>query len=110
MLKRFTASRIKLAVLLSILIFGLAITFDAMRQPENQLTARVYIGFVHLYQAYGRPLLEGIVACRYRPTCSEYSIAAVERHGIARGLMLTADRLYHCDTSVPMGTIDNVPD
>ncbi len=102
--------RIKITLCLSILIFGLTIVFDAMRQPENQLTARVYIGFVHIYQSVGRPLLKGIVACRFRPTCSDYSIQAVKKHGIGRGLVLTFSRIYSCDNHIAMGTIDDVPD
>ena len=79
---------------------------DTLRSPDAQLTARVYIGFVYSYQSYGRPLLEGIVACRFRPTCSDYSIAAVERFGIWRGLYMTIKRVASCNDSVPMGTVD----
>ena len=80
-----------------------------MRSPENQLTARAYIGFVHIYQGYGRPMLEGIIACRFRPTCSEYSIQAVEKYGIWTGLFLTVKRIASCTSDVPMGTVDEVP-
>jgi uncharacterized protein len=50
-----------------------------------------------------------LVACRYTPTCSVYSIQAVEKHGIRRGLVLSAKRLLSCDRSVPSGTPDPVP-
>lgn len=89
--------------------FALAILLlivDVLRMPENQLSGGVYIGAVHLYQYYGRPMLDGVVACRYRPTCSDYSIEAVEQFGIVRGLYLTLIRVYSCDSSVPMGTVD----
>jgi putative membrane protein insertion efficiency factor len=101
--------RTKIIIASVILFFGLAFVADVWRAPENQLSARVYIGAVHIYQAFGRPLLEGTVACRFRPTCSEYSIQAVERFGFVRGLGLTFERLYSCRDSVPMGTIDEVP-
>ena len=99
----------KIIFLSVVLFFGLAFVIDVLRQPENQLSARVYVGAVHIYQAVGRPLLEGTVACRFRPTCSDYSIQAVEKHGLVRGLGLTFKRLYSCQTDVPMGTIDEVP-
>jgi uncharacterized protein len=35
-------------------------------------------------------------ACRYVPTCSEYAIEAVERHGIAVGAAKTIWRLLRC--------------
>jgi putative membrane protein insertion efficiency factor len=99
--------RLKLA--LAVFLIGLIFVVDLSGKPENQLTGRVYIGLVKVYQAAGRPLLEGVVACRYRPTCSEYSIEAVRRLGTIRGLVLTYRRLNSCQVNVPMGTIDEVP-
>lgn len=33
--------------------------------------------------------------CRMQPSCSAYSLDAVEKFGFLRGALLTADRLYH---------------
>jgi putative component of membrane protein insertase Oxa1/YidC/SpoIIIJ protein YidD len=107
--KRNFKGRRRLVVLIVVLVFIGGLIFDLSRQPENQLTARVYIGFVHGYQAVGRPLLDGVVACRFRPTCSDYSIESVRRYGTLRGLALTFHRLNSCADNVPMGTIDEVP-
>lgn len=35
-------------------------------------------------------------ACRYVPTCSEYAMDAVERHGVMRGGMKAVWRLLRC--------------
>jgi putative membrane protein insertion efficiency factor len=35
--------------------------------------------------------------CRYEPTCSSYAIQAIERYGVARGLVLAAWRLLRCN-------------
>ena len=101
--------KLKLLLLSAALVTSLGLAWDVSRQPEQQLTARVYIGSVHVYQALGRPLLKGKVACRYRPTCSDYSIEAVRQHGTMRGLALTYRRIRSCTSDVPMGTIDPVP-
>ena len=101
--------KLKLILISAVLVAGLGFAWDVSRQPEKQLTARVYIGSVHVYQAVGRPMLKGIVACRYRPTCSEYSIQAVQQHGTLRGLALTYKRIRSCTNDVPMGTVDTVP-
>lgn len=98
----------KKRILAGVLFAGLFVFADTLRSPENQITASVYVGAVHVYQGYCRPLLEGVVACRYRPTCSDYSIEAVERFGIWRGLYMTAKRLASCTDDVPMGTVDEV--
>jgi len=36
------------------------------------------------------------LACRYVPTCSEYAIEAVERHGALRGGWMAVTRLLRC--------------
>ena len=86
-----------------------AAALEAAREPERQVSARAWVAVVRTYQARARPLLEGRVQCRYHPTCSEYSIEAVQRWGIARGSVLTARRLASCRARVPLGTEDPVP-
>jgi hypothetical protein len=81
---------------------------DGLRAPDRQLTGPAYIALVHLYQDGGRPLLEGRVRCRFKPTCSNYSIEAVQRYGFTRGFGMTIGRVWRCRTSVPLGTLDPV--
>ena len=96
-----------IAALLFIALLGM---MDSFRAPADQLTARLYIGGIHLYQKAGRPMLSGVVECRYEPSCSEYSQEAVRRHGIRAGLRLTFKRLSACRPDAPSGTYDPVPD
>ena len=86
----------------------LLLVLDSLRRPAGQVTVPIYVSGVRLYQALGRPLLKGCIRCRYQPTCSEYSIAAVREYGIGRGLLLTAKRINSCTTRVPLGTPDPV--
>ena len=95
-----------LAILLMLLVLA---GIDSFRQPDRQITARLYIAAVHGYQHYGRSLLTGLIACRYAPTCSVYSVQAVEKYGIRKGLVLSVKRLFSCSGSVPFGTLDPVP-
>ncbi len=91
---------------------GLIVAFvawDAGRPPQAQVTARLYVGSVRAYRAVLGPVMTRAVQCRYRPTCSEYSIEAVQRFGIGRGLALTVRRVWSCGPRVPPGTLDPVP-
>lgn len=46
------------------------------------------------YKLLLSPLLPS--ACRYRPTCSEYMLDAVEQYGVLRGVWLGLKRLGRC--------------
>jgi len=36
------------------------------------------------------------MGCRFSPTCSQYALEAVQRHGVGRGALLAARRLCRC--------------
>src|SRR5690348_4875856 len=89
-------------------LLSMLVVLASSRSPRSQISGRLYVSAVHVYQLIGRPLLKGHIQCRYRPTCSEYSIAAVSEYGIRRGLVLTAQRINSCTTKVPFGSFDPV--
>jgi putative membrane protein insertion efficiency factor len=95
--------------LIPVLALWALAALDSFRAPGKQVTAQVYLGAVHGYQRYGRRWLQPYIHCRYRPTCSEYSIQAVRKWGIRRGLLLTTKRLLSCTSAVPDGTPDPAP-
>ena len=35
-------------------------------------------------------------SCRYTPTCSEYAMQALKKHGPVKGLYLAVKRILHC--------------
>lgn len=47
--------------------------------------------------------------CRYHPTCSAYSLEALEKHGAIKGTYLTIRRIMRCHPWGRSG-VDNVPD
>jgi putative membrane protein insertion efficiency factor len=36
-------------------------------------------------------------ACRFTPSCADYAMAAIDRHGVARGLLLAVWRIVRCN-------------
>ena len=59
------------------------------------------------YQVMISPVLGQ--TCRFSPTCSNYSMQAIERFGVFKGAYLTAARLLRCHPFHPGGH-DPVPE
>ncbi|MBI1950580.1 MAG: membrane protein insertion efficiency factor YidD [Acidobacteria bacterium] len=53
------------------------------------------VALINMYRRFVSPLLPP--ACRFLPSCSEYSALAIERHGLLRGALLAAWRLLRCN-------------
>ena len=66
----------------------------------------ILISLLKFYKAVISPWLPP--SCRFVPTCSEYALEAIERHGALRGLYLALRRLARCH---PLGSsgYDPVP-
>lgn len=62
---------------------------------------------VHGYRLLLKPWLGN--ACRFEPTCSAYTLLALERHGAVAGSWLGARRLLRCHPWCD-GGLDPVPD
>ena len=69
-----------------------------MKLPDFSLLLRLpqqmLIGLVKAYRLLLSPRLGS--ACRFEPTCSVYSLQALQQHGAARGSYLTLRRLVRC--------------
>ncbi len=52
------------------------------------------IGLVKLYRIAISPWLG--MNCRFQPSCAEYAIEALERHGVFRGSWLAVKRIGRC--------------
>ena len=59
-----------------------------------RLPAQVLMGLVKSYRLLLSPWLGG--ACRFEPTCSAYSLQALEQHGAVAGSYFTLYRLARC--------------
>jgi len=60
----------------------------------KQLFSYIFIGIIKTYQNMISPLLPA--RCRYRPTCSEYGVQAIKKHGVFKGGVFTIKRVLTC--------------
>ncbi|WP_378177557.1 membrane protein insertion efficiency factor YidD [Aquimarina sp. SS2-1] len=66
-----------------------------------------FVGLVKLYQNLISPLTPA--TCRYQPTCSHYTIEALQKHGLFKGGRLAIKRIFSCHPWGGSG-YDPVPD
>lgn len=65
------------------------------------------IGLVRFYQNFISPFTPA--SCRYTPTCSQYSLEALQKHGPLKGGWLSIKRIVSCNPWGGSG-YDPVPD
>jgi uncharacterized protein len=61
----------------------------------NKALSLIIIALVKGYQYILSPILPS--SCRYTPSCSEYAIIALKRHGIIKGTFLAVKRIVSCN-------------
>lgn len=57
--------------------------------------------FITLYQKYISPLKPA--TCRFYPSCSEYTVQALKKYGLLKGLQLSIIRILRCHPFNPGG-------
>ncbi|OAB44127.1 membrane protein insertion efficiency factor YidD [Paenibacillus glacialis] len=70
------------------------------------LSRKVIKGPIIIYRKFISPLKPP--TCRFYPTCSAYSLEAIEVHGAAKGTWLAMKRIAKCHPFHP-GGVDLVP-
>jgi uncharacterized protein len=78
------------------------------QEQHGSLGARAWalLAFVRMYQIFLSPFLGG--ACKFYPSCSNYAVEAIQRHGAGRGFVLAMKRLGRC-RPFTQGGYDPVP-
>lgn len=65
-----------------------------------------FVALIRIYQYAISPMLGR--SCRFEPSCSEYAVGALKRHGLLKGLWLAVRRIGRCHPWHP-GGYDPVP-
>jgi uncharacterized protein len=55
---------------------------------------KLFIGLIQIYRRFLSPMLPP--TCRYEPSCSLYTVQAIEKYGVARGLFMGILRVLRC--------------
>ena len=91
--------------MVALLVAGCAV--DLARAPADQLSARLLLGAIDLYQATLSPALARTGArCRFEPSCSHYAEGAVAEDGALVGAARATWRIARCGPWTEAGTVD----
>lgn len=55
----------------------------------------IIVGSIRLYKRFISPMLPS--SCRYWPTCSQYTLQAIMKHGVLKGGLMGAWRILRCN-------------
>ncbi len=65
------------------------------------------VAILKVYRAVISPLYGDV--CRYYPSCSHYTLQAIQHHGVVRGVWLGTRRIARCHPWAA-GGIDDIPE
>jgi putative membrane protein insertion efficiency factor len=65
------------------------------------------LSLINSYRHFVSPLFPP--SCRFQPTCSQYALESIEKHGSVKGSWLAIQRILRCHPFNP-GGYDPVPD
>jgi uncharacterized protein len=71
------------------------------------LPRNICVLILRVYRAVISPLYGDV--CRYYPSCSAYTLEAIQRHGVVRGVWLGGRRILRCHPWA-RGGVDDVPE
>lgn len=95
------------ALVAAVLLFA----FDLTRAPERQWTGKALVLAIDAYQATLSPAMGSMgVRCRFTPSCSRYTEAAIRHRGTVAGVALGVRRIARCGPWTPLGTVDPPPE
>lgn len=67
----------------------------------NKIVKYLFVGIIKFYKKLISPLLPD--SCRFYPTCSTYSLEAINKYGPFKGLYLSIKRILKCHPFHPGG-------
>lgn len=70
------------------------------------LPRNICVAILTVYRAVISPLYGDV--CRYYPSCSHYTLQAIQQHGVVRGVWLGTRRIARCHPWAE-GGVDDVP-
>ncbi|MGZ8868115.1 MAG: membrane protein insertion efficiency factor YidD [Thermoanaerobaculia bacterium] len=98
-------TRLVLVITLAV-ILGAIVFHDLRAHTRNDYGTRAAIYAIDQYRAFVSPVLSKRIICRFKPSCSAYGRASIEKYGLVRGGARAAWRIARCGPWTAAGTVD----
>lgn len=80
---------------------------SAVYHSIMQLPRYVAVGLILFYRHVLSPIKSALLGpggcCRFYPSCSQYALESIRRHGVFKGVLLAGVRLSKCQPLHPGG-------
>lgn len=70
------------------------LSYKKFYEMEREILKQSFLLLIRFYQVGISPFMGA--HCRFRPTCSQYAIIAINRYGLVKGTYLAVRRLLKC--------------
>ena len=70
-----------------------------MKNKIKQIWYLIFIAPIKIYQLFISPMLPN--TCRHLPTCSDYTIEAINEYGVLKGIIKGLNSILRCN---PLGS------
>ena len=70
-----------------------------MKNKIKQICYLIFITPIKIYHLFVSPMLPN--TCRHLPTCSDYTIEAINEYGVLKGIVKGLNRILRCN---PLGS------
>jgi hypothetical protein len=99
------ARRDRRVVVLSLaILFAPLFVHDLVSPPSRDWSVRAAVTAIRGYQRWISPFTG--VRCRFKPSCSRYGLAKIQKDGLLVGSVETAWRIIRCNPFTKQGTVD----
>jgi len=82
-------------LIIMLIVFFILLIIDFVNSPQKQITAKIAISLINIYQEYISPKIQ-FIQCKHTITCSEFMKLKIREKGFLKGGWIGFKRVSTC--------------